>query len=73
MKERILAVERILLGSERPLHIADIIDRLYDRYGITCERKAVMDDIAVLTRFIPICRNRFGYYVQQAKQPGGEL
>lgn len=61
-KERILAVERIL--SKKPKNAKEILNCLYYRYGIKAERKAIYDDIAVLTKFINIQISKQGWYIQ---------
>ena len=51
-RERVLAVERIL--SDRPQTCRKIVHRLAREYGISCNRKAVFQDIAALSRYLPI-------------------
>ncbi len=52
--EKIIAVERILQRNPNGITIMQIIDKLYDEYGITAERKSIYSNIACLTRFMPI-------------------
>lgn len=61
-KERILAVERIL--SKRPKNAKEILSCLYCRYGIKAERKAIYDNVAVLTKYINIQTSKQGYYIE---------
>ena len=60
-KERILAVERIITrrGRVSTNEILRSLDLLYD---IQADRKSVYDDIAVLTRFLPIYTEGYGRY-----------
>ena len=51
-KRRILAIERMLTKHKR-LTTPEILRRLEKEYDITAERKAIYDDIAVLTTFLP--------------------
>ena len=52
-KERILAVERILL-SRRSVTTRQILDDLERNYDIRADRKSIYDDIAALTRHLNI-------------------
>lgn len=53
---KILAVERILLANPYGITTNEIIERLESDYGITAERKSVLANIHVLTRFMNIDR-----------------
>ena len=63
--EKIIAVERILQRNPNGITTQQIIDKLYDEYGIMADRRSVYTDIYVLTRFMPIYtvkkRNMFFY------------
>jgi hypothetical protein len=52
--EKIIAVERILQRNPNGITTMQIIDKLYDEYGITADRRSVYTNIYVLTRFMPI-------------------
>ena len=52
--EKIIAVERILQTNPNGITLKQIINQLYDRYGITAERKSIYNNINALTRFMPI-------------------
>ena len=52
-KERILAVERIL-QQRRCVSTTEIMLALEREYDIRADRKSIYDDIAVLTKFMPI-------------------
>lgn len=56
-KERLLAIERMFL-TKKPLTVKQIIEKLDLEYDIYADRRAVYDDIAVLTMFMNI--DRFG-------------
>ena len=56
-KMRILAVEKMFRTKKR-LTVKGIILDLKVEYGIDSERKAIYDDIAVITRFLPVCVER---------------
>ena len=53
-KVRILALERILMGAQKPLKCSEIIDKLNKQYHISANRKTIYDDIAVLTCFVNV-------------------
>lgn len=53
IKTRLLAVER-MFQTGRPLNARMIINKLDMEYDIRAERKAIYDDIAALTMFLPI-------------------
>ena len=59
-KERILIVERMFQNG-RPITVKDIINRVENELDIKPNRKSIYDDIAVLTRFMPIYSYRQGY------------
>lgn len=61
-KERILAVERIFQNQGK-VTMKDIISELSQRYDIEADRKAVYDDIATLTSYMPINLEQHRYYV----------
>ena len=52
-KERILAVERILL-RRKSVSTQELRTALLNEYGIEANRRSIYDDMAVLTRFLPI-------------------
>lgn len=52
-KERILAVERILL-RRKSVSTQELRSALLNEYGIDVDRKSIYDDMAALTRFLPI-------------------
>ena len=52
-KERILIVERMFQNG-RPITVKDIIARVENELDIKPNRKTIYDDIAVLTKFMPI-------------------
>lgn len=52
-KERILAVERII-QRRRSFTTPEILEELERKYDIRADRKSIYDDIAVLTRYLPI-------------------
>lgn len=58
-KERILITERMFQNG-RPITVKDIINRVENELDIKPNRKAIYDDIAVLTRFMPIYSYRQG-------------
>ena len=57
-RERILAVERIV--SHHYITVPQIIRRLDNVYGIKSERKSIYQDLAVLTKFVPLNRIQRG-------------
>ena len=59
--EKIIAVERILQRNPNGITTKQIIDKLYDEYGITADRQSIYNNINVLTRFMPIYTERRGY------------
>lgn len=54
-KIRILAIERILKVGQF-ITVAEIIDALECRYGISVDRKTIYDDIGAINRIVPIER-----------------
>lgn len=59
-KERILIVER-MFQKGRPLEVKDILARVENELDIKPDRKTIYDDIAVLTRFMPIYSYKQNY------------
>ena len=59
-KERILIVERMFQNG-RPLEVKDILARAENELDIKPDRKTIYDDIAVLTRFMPIYSYKQNY------------
>lgn len=53
-RQRLLAVERILLTAEQPLSVNDILAKLQRRYDIDASQSAVYNDIAALTLYYDI-------------------
>ena len=51
---KILAVERIIQDNPYGITTKEILDKLDKLYGIKAERKSIYENIAVLTRFMPI-------------------
>ena len=67
-KARILALERILMGAQKPLKCDEIIDRLFKQYHISANRKTIYDDIAVLTCFVNVKHWRHdGYWAEKGE------
>lgn len=68
--EKIIMVERILQRNPNGITTKQIIDKLYDEYGITADRRGIYTDINVLTLFMPIYterrQNRFFYCLQRS-------
>ena len=58
--EKIIAVERILQRNPNGITTPQIIDKLYDEYGITADRRGIYNNINVLTRYMPIYTERRG-------------
>lgn len=63
-RERLLAVERILTGANKPMTIQQIIDELERRFDMTANRKAIMGDISAITRWLPIAHVPKGYIMK---------
>ena len=59
IKELVLIVERMFQNG-RPITVKDIINRVENELDIKPNRKSIYDDIAVLTRFMPIYSYRQG-------------
>lgn len=59
-KERILIVERMFQNG-RPLEVKDILARVENELDIKPNRKVIYDDIAVLTKFMPIYSYKQGH------------
>lgn len=59
-KERILIVERMFQNG-RPVTVKDIIARVENELDIKPNRKVIYDDIAVLTKFMPIYSYKQGH------------
>lgn len=59
--EKIIAIERILQRNPNGITTKQIIDKLYDEYGITADRRSIYNNINVLTRFMPIYTEKRGY------------
>ena len=67
-KARILALERILMGAQKPLKCDEIIDKLNKQYHIYANRKTIYDDIAVLTCFVNVKHWRHdGYWAEKGE------
>lgn len=64
-RERILAVERILQSSTKPMTSQAIVDKLERAYDIRTSRHTVISDINAMTRFMDIQHaGRFkGFYI----------
>lgn len=62
-RERVLALERIL--NEKPQRTPELMRKLKNWYNIECGRKSIYQDIAVLTRYMPICMSREGYWIEE--------
>lgn len=66
---KILAVERIIKDNPYGITTNEIIEKLDNYYGIRAERKSIYENIAVLTRFMPINTFRAGtkivYYLEK--------
>ena len=66
-KARILALERILMGAQKPLKCDEIIEKFNKQYNISANRKTIYDDIAVLTAFENVqYKHRVGYWIEKA-------
>ena len=60
---KIVAVERILQRHPGGITMKQIIDKLYEEYGIAADRRSIYNNINVLTRFIPIFVEKRGRLV----------
>ena len=58
---KIIAVEHIIRRFPNGITLKQIIDKLYDEYGITAERKSIYSNINVLTRFMLIYTEKRGH------------
>lgn len=67
-KTRILALERIFQKANHKPTLPEMQEKLSRQYGLKVERKTLYDDIAALTRFLPIETERkdwtFYYYLK---------
>ncbi len=68
-RERVLAVERILEFSSKPLTVPMIAQKVKDIYGIDADRQSIRSDINALKMFYDI---RFGgakagYYIADSE------
>lgn len=52
-KIRLLAVERILQRGQK-VSVSQIQNELERKYGITCDRKTIYNDIMTIDRFMPV-------------------
>lgn len=52
-KIRLLAVERILQRGQK-VSVSQIRNELERKYGITCDRKTIFNDIMAIDRFMPV-------------------
>lgn len=52
-KIRLLAVERILQRGQK-VSVSQIQNELERKYGITCDRKTIFNDIMAIDRFMPV-------------------
>ena len=50
---RVIAVYRMILEYDE-ISTTQIMQKLWDRYRIVCDRKTIYSDIAAIDRFIPI-------------------
>lgn len=65
VRERILAIERIL--TDKAKNAKEIMDELQKKYDISCDRKSIYQDIAILTLYLPIEQSRKGYFISNDK------
>lgn len=67
VRYRVLAVEKILDFSEKPLTVPQILDKLERIYGIVTSPHPVVNDIRVLSQFYNIRHAglREGYYIER--------
>lgn len=59
-RRRLLAVERIIQDNPNGVTVKKILNILRSRYDIDTERKAVYNDLAALTFFLPIKKEHLG-------------
>ena len=71
MGYKILAIERIMQNNPNGVTTKQIIEKLDNQYGVKAERKAIYDNINVLTRFMPIEKIRKGNRVIYALMERG--
>ena len=64
-RQRLLAVERILLTTEQPLSVNDILAKLQCRYDIDARRSAIYNDIAALTLYYDIEKYQSKYKLEK--------
>lgn len=64
-RQRLLAVERILLTTEQPLSINDILTKLQRRYDIDASQSAIYSDIAALTLYYDIEKYQSKYKLEK--------
>mgnify|MGYP002618067876 CR=1 FL=1 len=64
-RQRLLAVERILLTTEQPLSINDILAKLQRRYDIDASQSAIYSDIAALTLYYDIEKYQSKYKLEK--------
>lgn len=73
---KILAVERIIQDNPYGITTNEIIDKLDNYYGIKAERKSIYENIAVLTRFMPInvfrANGKYFYCLEERKFTNGK-
>lgn len=65
IRQRLLAVERILLTAEQPLSINDILTKLQRRYDIDASQSAIYSDIAALTLYYDIEKYQSKYKLEK--------
>ena len=58
--EKMIAVECILRKNPNGISLQQIINRLYDEYGMSAERKSIYTNINVLTRFMDVYTKKEG-------------
>ena len=68
--EKIIAIERIIQGQPNGITTKQIMQRLQNLYGIETKRQTIYNNIAVLTRFMPIntlkVKNSVFYYIERS-------
>lgn len=64
-RQRLLAVERILLTAKQPLSINDILTKLQRRYDIDASQSAIYNDIAALTLYYDIEKYQSKYKLEK--------
>lgn len=63
---RLLAFERIL--TDKPQTSKQIIERLENEYGFSCDRKTVYRYASALTRFANVQVSQKGIYVEKMEE-----